>query len=388
MLTFDLSAIDQLRSGDARAVARAISTVENRAPGWSDLLKALFPYTGHARVIGLTGAPGAGKSTLVDQLARIYRGMKNPHPVPHKTWDKGGATAMWDSAAHSSRKVRGLNGAPASTEDPQPSKTAKGGAPANRDDNYTVGIIAVDPTSPYTGGAILGDRIRMQSHATDRGVFIRSMAARGAWGGLAQAAADAALLLDAAGKDVIILETVGVGQDEIEVVRVADCTLVVLIPGSGDEVQSLKAGLMEIADIFVLNKADYENAAQFEEQLLSVLQLAPAREGWSPKIVRAIATEEKGIAQLAREIETFREGHSDPNIRRVRDAEYWKNWLIRAIQQRTIDEIAGNGAREDRLNEMATAVASRKSDPYAAADELYSTLGRQPAPPKKFEGNH
>ncbi|HKQ86263.1 MAG TPA: methylmalonyl Co-A mutase-associated GTPase MeaB, partial [Candidatus Acidoferrales bacterium] len=220
---------EQIRSGDVRAISRAVTAIENGDPDAQHVLRELFPLTGKSWRIGITGAAGTGKSTLVSCLAAHYR--------------------------------------------------AQG---------KTVGVIAVDPSSPFTGGAILGDRIRMQSHATDDGVFIRSMAARGAWGGLAQATADAALLLDAAGKDVILLETVGVGQDEIEVVRVADCTLVVLVPGSGDEVQSLKAGLMEIADIFVLNKADYENAAQFEEQLLSVLQLAPPRDGWTPKIVRTI----------------------------------------------------------------------------------------------------
>jgi GTPase len=307
----------QIRAGDVRAISRAVTAVENGDPDAQRLLRELFPLTGKAWRIGITGAAGTGKSTLVSCLAAHYR--------------------------------------------------AQG---------KTVGVIAVDPSSPFTGGAVLGDRIRMQTHAIDEGVFIRSMAARGAWGGLAQAAADAALLLDAAGKDIIILETVGVGQDEIEVVRVADCTLVVLVPGSGDEVQSLKAGLMEIADIFVLNKSDYENTAQFEQQLLSVLQLAPTREGWSPKIVRTVATADKGIVELAREIQLFREAHSDPGLRRVRDAEYWKIWLIRAIQHRIIEEIERGDSAGQPLNETAAAVASREKDPYAAVDELYSKLDR------------
>ena len=188
--------VDRIRSGDARALARAISTVENRAAGWSELLKALFPHTGKARVIGLTGPPGAGKSTLVDQLAKHYR-----------------------------------------------------------KENRTVGIIAVDPTSPYTGGAILGDRIRMQDHYSDPGIFIRSMATRGSLGGLARATADAATVLDAAGRDLVMIETVGVGQDEVDIVRLADVTVVILVPGMGDDVQTIKAGIMEIADIFVINKA-------------------------------------------------------------------------------------------------------------------------------------
>src|SRR5208283_4374997 len=193
--------VDRLRSGDVRALARAISTVENRQPGWTELLKALFPHTGKARVIGLTGAPGSGKSTLVDQLAKHYR---------------------------------------------------------KKEENQTVGIIAVDPTSPYTGGAILGDRIRMQDHHGDPGIFIRSVATRGSLGGLARATADAATVLDASGRDVVMIETVGVGQDEVDIVRLADATIVILVPGMGDDVQTIKAGIMEIADIFVINKSDRE----------------------------------------------------------------------------------------------------------------------------------
>src|SRR5580658_1335702 len=189
--------VDRLRSGDARVLAQAISTVENRGAGWSDLLKALFPHTGRARVIGMTGPPGAGKSTLVDQLAKHYRKQ-----------------------------------------------------------SQTVGIIAVDPTSPYTGGAILGDRIRMQDHHSDPGIFIRSMATRGSLGGLARATADAATVLDASGRDLVMIETVGVGQDEVDIVRLADVTIVILVPGMGDDVQTIKAGIMEIADIFVINKSD------------------------------------------------------------------------------------------------------------------------------------
>lgn len=303
----------QIRSGDVRAISRAVTAIENGDPEASRVLRELFPSTGRAWRIGITGAAGTGKSTLVNCLAAHYRS-----------------------------------------------------------EGKTVGIIAVDPSSPFTGGAILGDRIRMQSHATDDGVFIRSMAARGAWGGLAQAAADAALLLDAAGKEIVILETVGVGQDEVDVVRVADCTLVVLVPGSGDEVQGLKAGLMEIADLFVLNKADYENAAHFEEQLASVLHLAPPREGWTPKIVRTVATEQKGIAELAREVQLFRQSKSNANARRAKEIEYWEGWLIRAVQHRATERLTKT---TNELKDAARAVASRKKDPYAAADELSATLG-------------
>src|SRR5215467_11341284 len=191
--------ISAVRSGDARALARAISIVENRQPGWAELLKSFFPHTGKARILGLTGATGAGKSTLVDQLAKHYR-----------------------------------------------------------KENQTVGIVAVDPTSPYTGGAILGDRIRMQDHHSDPGIYIRSMATRGSLGGLARTSADVATVLDASGRDRILIETVGVGQDEVDIVRLADITVVMLVPGMGDDVQTIKAGIMEIADIFVINKSDRE----------------------------------------------------------------------------------------------------------------------------------
>src|SRR5690349_20445013 len=238
--------MDRLRSGDPRALARAISTVENRMPGWSDLLKAIFPYTGRARVLGLTGAPGAGKSRLVDQLARVYR-----------------------------------------------------------KDNRSVGIIAVDPTSPYSGGAILGDRIRMQEHFADPGIYIRSMATRGSLGGLARTTADVATVLDASGRDIILIETVGVGQDEVDIVRLADITVVMLVPGMGDDVQTIKAGIMEIADIFVINKSDREGAERVEREIRALQTLATRRDNWSPPIVKTVATEGTGTAELAKAIADY-----------------------------------------------------------------------------------
>jgi LAO/AO transport system kinase len=308
----------QIRAGDVRAISRAVSAVESGDPASRLLLRELFPATGRAWRIGITGAAGTGKSTLAGALAAQYR--------------------------------------------------AQG---------KSVGVIAVDPSSPFTGGAILGDRIRMHRHEGDDGVFIRSMAARGASGGLAEAAADAALLLDAAGKDVILLETVGVGQAEIEVVRVADCTLVVVMPGAGDEVQSLKAGLMEIADIFVLNKADREGADRFEEELLGVMQLAPPRTAWTPQIVRTVATEGQGIDELARAIDAFRKQSDAAGARREREIAFWKSWLLRFVQQRVIERISSQSAQSGAksVDREALAIASREKDPYAAAEEMLASIG-------------
>ncbi|HUJ33203.1 MAG TPA: methylmalonyl Co-A mutase-associated GTPase MeaB [Candidatus Acidoferrum sp.] len=305
-----------VRAGDVRAISRAVSAIENHEPESEQILRELFPHTGRAYRIGVTGAPGTGKSTLVDRLASHYRAQRK-----------------------------------------------------------TVGIIAVDPSSPFTGGAILGDRIRMQGHATDSGIFIRSMATRGYLGGLAQATGDVALLLDAAGKEMVLVETVGVGQGEIEIVRLADCTLVVLMPGMGDDVQSLKAGLMEIGDIFVLNKSDREGADRFEQQLRAILQLVPERDGWKPPVVRTVATENKGLDELGREIERFREHFEQAPGRRSRELTYWKEWLLRLLQMRVIERAVGAQFTEAQFERLAAEVAERKKDPYAAVNEILSRSG-------------
>ena len=307
---------EQVRAGDQRAISRAVSAIESRSRDAEELLRRLFPHTGRAYRIGITGAPGTGKSTLVNRLAGHYRGHKK-----------------------------------------------------------TVGIIAVDPSSPFTGGAILGDRVRMQGHATDNGIFIRSMATRGYLGGLAQATGDTALLLDAAGKEVILVETVGVGQGEIEIVRLADCTIVVLMPGMGDDVQSLKAGLMEIGDIFVLNKSDREGAGRFEQQLRAILQIVPERDGWKPPVVRTIATENKGIAELGEQIELFRKHFDQADERRAREIAHWKEWLLRLLESRLMERVVGEHMDEAQFEKLAAEVAARKKDPYAAVNEILARAG-------------
>jgi LAO/AO transport system kinase len=306
----------QIRGGDVRAISRALTAIEDREPEAEILLRELFPHTGRAYRVGVTGAPGTGKSTLVDRLVEYYRGAK--------------------------RKV---------------------------------GVLAVDPSSPFTGGAILGDRVRMQRHASDTGVFIRSMATRGYLGGLSQAASDATLLLDAAGREMVLIETVGVGQGEVDIVRLADCTLVVLIPGMGDDVQSLKAGVMEIGDIFVVNKADREGAGRFEEQLRGILSLVPEREGWKPPVVRTVATENRGIGDLAAAIEQFRQHNAARTGHSVREERLWKERLLQLLQQRLLETVMSRPDAESKLEEFAKQVTRRECDPYTAVETMLAEAG-------------
>lgn len=302
---------EQIRAGDVRAVSRAITAIEDRDPLAEDLLRRIFPHTGQSFVIGVTGAPGTGKSTLVDRLAAHYRGQGNQ-----------------------------------------------------------VGIIAVDPTSPYTGGAILGDRIRMQNHSTDPGIFIRSMATRGFLGGLARTTGDVALVLDAAGKQYVLIETVGVGQDEVDIVRLADCTLVLLVPGMGDDVQNMKAGLMEIADIFVLNKSDREGVEQLEAELEAMLHLAPERDGWKPAIVRTVASENKGVDELAALIAEYRVGFGHSAEREERKIDHWRARILALAGEAVLTRAVSGADGEAALDRLAREVANRGKDPYAAVREL------------------
>ena len=308
------SLIERIASGETTAVARAISRVEDGASDASDLMKEVFARAGKALVIGITGAPGAGKSTIVDKLAAFYR--------------------------------------------------AKG---------ERVGIIAVDPSSPFSGGAILGDRIRMQTLSLDKNVFIRSMATRGNLGGLARGTVDAVAILDAAGYQKILVETVGVGQDEVEIVKTADVCVVVLVPGMGDDVQTMKAGIMEIGDVLVLNKADREGALRAEKELQALLTLAVREDAWQPAIVKTVATENRGIEDLATAIDQSREfqkARPETSARR-RAIARWR--ILELLREQLVERALSKNGSSDKLDRLAEEVASKQRDPYSAAEELMKT---------------
>jgi LAO/AO transport system kinase len=328
--------VSRIRAGDPRALARAISAVEDRRPESVSLLRALFPHTGNAQVIGITGAPGAGKSTLVDQLAKHYR---------------GGAVDV------------GRPGASAG-----PPWSAR-----------TLGIVAVDPTSPFSGGAILGDRIRMLSHHGDAGIYIRSMATRGALGGLAATTADVAAVLDAAGRDLILIETVGVGQDEIDIVRLADITVVILVPGMGDDVQTIKAGIMEIADIFVINKSDREGAERVEREIRAMQSLAGrhTQTDWSPPIVKTVASDGKGIAELAKAIADYQKFLGASGLGERKRAEHWRQRLLEMLRDALLNRVLREQMSDADLARYAAEVAEHRRDPYELVDELVRGLSGQ-----------
>ncbi|MBY0508455.1 MAG: methylmalonyl Co-A mutase-associated GTPase MeaB [Bryobacteraceae bacterium] len=292
-------AAERILAGDRRALARAATAVENRTPAARTLLAELFARTGRALTLGITGPPGAGKSTLTSELARTLRA-----------------------------------------------------------EGRTVGILAVDPSSPYTGGAILGDRIRMQSHYADPGVFIRSMATRGTVGGIAEATGDLALLLDAAGFDTVLIETVGVGQDEVEIAGLADVTLVVLVPGMGDDVQAIKAGIMEIADLFVLNKADQPGIEKLEREVEFLLSLTHRPDGWRPGCLRTVASEGIGIGEVLAEARELAQSKGSTH------ETAWVARLRRMLRERLLEKLP-----EPVLRQAAQRVAARESDPYTLVAE-------------------
>jgi len=302
-----------MRAGDVRALARAVSLVENAAPEAAELLSACFPYTGKALHVGLTGAPGAGKSTLVDRLAR-----------------------MWREAGR------------------------------------RVGVIAVDPSSPYTGGALLGDRIRMQERLGDDGLYVRSMATRGSLGGLAGTTADVAQVIEASGREVVLIETVGVGQDEVEIARLADVTVVVLVPGMGDDVQSLKAGIMEIADVFAINKADREGTDRVEKEISAMQSLASNHEPdiWSVPVVKTIGTTGKGVDVLQAAIIRRWDWLAEDGRLRARRQIYWRERIEGMLRQALLKEARAHGLSETELAQHADRAAAGSEDPYKLVPAL------------------
>ncbi len=308
------SLIEKILAGETRAVARAISKVEDGVGDATALMKEIFAHTGRALVVGITGAPGAGKSSLVDKLALLYR-------------------------------QRGER----------------------------VGIVCVDPSSPFSGGAILGDRIRMQALGLDRGVFIRSMATRGNLGGLARATVDAVAILDAAGYGKIIVETVGVGQDEVEIVKTADVSVVVLVPGMGDDIQAIKAGIMEIGDVFVINKADREGVLRTEKELEALLSLAMRPDFWQSPVVKTVATENKGIEDLAAAIDSYHEYQQKTEASATRRHAIARWRILELLREQLLAQTLNRDSASERLETLAAEVANKSRDPYSAVEELMNS---------------
>ena len=305
-------------AGDRRAIARAISAVEAGDTLGTELLKRLFPASGKAEVIGITGSPGAGKSTLVEKLAGEYR--------------RAGAR---------------------------------------------VGIVAVDPTSPFSGGALLGDRIRMQSLSSDKEIYIRSMATRGQLGGLAPTTHDVVSILDAAGCDVVLIETVGVGQDEVEVARLADATALLLVPGMGDDVQAFKAGVMEIADLYVINKTDLPGGDRLEQEVEAMLSMASRADGWRPPIVKAIATTGSGVAEVRQALELFRSFQEQGALKEKRRRDYWRSRFLELLRRNLFEKVVRERLRDGSLEQFVDDLLQHRADPYSLVERIVAQSVKQ-----------
>jgi LAO/AO transport system kinase len=303
--------VDQVLQGHRRAAGRVISLIENGDPSVEPIVRALYQHTGHAYVVGITGPPGSGKSTLVDELIRVLR-----------------------------------------------------------EAGQTVGVIAVDPNSPFSGGAILGDRIRMMRHATDSGVFIRSMGARGHLGGLALATHNTIQLMDAMGMDIVLAETVGVGQSELEVAGAADTTVVVIPPGLGDGVQAIKAGIMEIADIFVVNKADHPQTDKTVADIRDLLRMGPEHDAWTPPIVKTIATRNQGLEDLWMRIRQHRQYLGASGGLEARRRQRIEREILDIAEQRLRERVLRPKMESPQFREMLDLVVDRQLDPYEAADKI------------------
>jgi len=299
-----------VQKGDKLSIARTISIIENNRPEAQKIISLLYPKTGKAHILGVTGPPGAGKSTLIEKLVKELR---------------------------------------------------------NR--GKTVGVVAVDPTSPFSGGAFLGDRVRMQDLSLDPGVYIRSMATRNHPGGLARATKDAARILDASGKDVVVVETVGAGQSEVDVVKVAHTILVVLAPGLGDDIQAIKAGQMEIGDIFVVNKADRENANKAMSDIEAMLEMATEKKDWRPLVVKTSALTGEGIAELLERIEEHRK-YLKTGMTDERKKEHIENELVEALTQKIMESVMNELRQKKEWSKLTQKILSREIDPYSAADKV------------------
>ncbi len=311
--------VNDIVSGSQRAVARAISLVENELPGWMDFLKAVYPHTGRAYTIGFTGPGGSGKSTLVDRVADLLCG-------------------------------RGAS----------------------------VGIVAVDPSSPFTGGALLGDRVRMHDVLVRENVFFRSLGTRGGLGGLSRATSDVIKILDASGKDFVLIETIGIGQDEVEIVKVADSCVLLSVPGLGDDIQTIKAGIMEIGDIFVVNKADRDGADNVVAMLTSMLGLAPLSGGWKQPVIKTVATERRGIEELVQTIMDHRRYLAESSLLEKKRKERIERDITKLVEARLARYVYEQMRGMQSLGSMIDLVCSRGDDPYSCAERMLKLLDKQP----------